>query len=880
MFYIQRLFILCGLLFIVLCPMALAGSDTTGFHSEGSDTFQATLLGNVLTLTLPTAKPGDHDVKISCQTLGNLPLASINRHIKSTSAGVVLTDKVAVDPGVYKFTGQIDGQNLDPITLYVPGVRRDHGDLFINGQPFSGFVWSWWPLSQIPGTDSKDTTLNQYSAQNMLRPKELGGFGFNCAFIDPTQLKTTDFASLAKVGGHVCIGVCTWTGIKAFGPKTWNTGVKLDPIILSDGTVAAGGGGCFESKHNRDIFVHDLQCFKDTFGNPESLLGFYCFESGPDMPWANRNLYTDYSDASKNAFRTWLAQRYGSLAAFNKKHHKNFNDFSQVQPPKNPDDVTAQNFDPSYWNDWIDFRYWAMADFQRWAKEQIKNIFGPDKMLVTIEGLLASSATNDSNVTGCNSFCAIDERLRAKTTDFIGVEGTYDYSPTDVRILRHATDFNHIGLPDIAIVMDYYNYSWQPSQSYGERAEIPRLRLVDILGAGGSGGILEHTGEWTIRAEQNEMLQKGTADPKSDIARPGQANIEATHVTLDNLRGYGMIGEINALRNRYPALFTHAHTPVDVYESIPIPQLHYDSRFRQDARWWDLLVSGFQTAMQRSQIAPGIFYSDELIPSDATTLMVPLGERTSEAFLFELRGAIANGAKAYIEGTAIFDEFGRPRNFPLADMVGATLGGAPTGSQGQKYTRLNLSNGQTIDCMRPCNLQNVKSEILGRFADGTPALVRNHFGKGEVIFSPSLIGAAAGEEEWKNAIYKLNYPEGSRKFYQQALLSFCDPTVTVHGALSPQDLRTGILVKDKSTVLMASNWSANTQSFTLDLRGNYTVAYDLRNQQWINVKNNNGHITLPMQCGGYDWSAIALGHDKTSLQSVLNTPAVQFKILN
>lgn len=821
-----------------------------GSGSEGSarGALAADVAGDALTLHLTGAfAAGSHSIRLAYfNDLDSAPLGSGTFQGVVSGSGIALSAAIKATPGVYRINAAVDGAPSGETVVYIPGVERNRGDLSIDGQPFSAFGWAWRDFDYIFKKEGgKFANINLL---NLLRPVPAGGFGFNCVFTDDSwRLKPKDFDYVAQVGGHVCALTLIWAGLNPWGPADWNTGVQVDPIILSDGTKTKFGS--FDSQHNRDTFVRDLKLFKGIYGSPPSLLGFYMFESTPDMPWDNRSLYSDYSPAAKDHFRHWLAGRYGSVAAFNAKRGAHLASFAEAEPPLSPDDVAAKGYDSGYWNDWIDFRYWSMADFLGWARSQIKALFGPDKMLIAIEGLTSSYASNDQNVTGANSQFAIDERLRARAADAIGVEGTYDYMPNHTRILRRAADFHGDGLPDIPILMDYYNYSWQPKEMYAEPADVPKLRFVDELGAGANGGLLEHTGNWLVRWEEN-----------------------APHMTDDMLDGFRQIGQVNEVRSRFPMLFAQARTPHDISVVIPVWQLRYDPRYRKQARYGDHTEAAFQHALQRSQRAIQVLYADEPLPTPAGALMVPTGYRISLDFVQRLKNAVEGGANVYLEGAPTMDEEGHPIANPLEELTGATVEPETAG----EFTSMD---GAVLKCNEARKLSGVTGEVLARFADGGVAVERHQLGRGQVIYCPSLVGSAGAQAGWTNAIFEINFPEAYRTYYQKIAGMLNTPIASIFGAASPSDIRVHLLQTKNATLVLVTNWSPTAQGFTLRLNFTAGVAADLRVRKPLSLGGaGTGGSTLQVHLAGHDWVAIALSDSPEAMGEALKDPGASFAL--
>jgi len=809
--------------------------------------FSAAVNGATLTLRLTGAfSAAPHTVRLSYfSALNGAPLGSGTFQAAAAGGVIALAPPFKAAPGVYRIEAAVDGLPFASAPLFIPGVERVGGDLYIDGQPFSGFFWTWRPLDYVIRRDGgRYSNLN---VANLMRPVAAGGFGFNCIFTDNLWLlKPGDFAYLDKVGGHVCVQTTAWAGLRAWGPASWNAGFNLDPIILSNGSATPFAS--FDSAKNRANFVHDLQCFKKEFGNPASLLGFYMFESTPDMPWATNSLYSDYSPPSKARFRQWLSTRFGSIARFNALRHAHLPSFDAVEPPATPQDCAARGFDPAFWNDWIDFRYWDMADFLGWARGQIQALFGADKMLITVEGLTSSYTGNDSNVTGANSYCAIDERQRARQTDAIGVEGDSDYMPNHVRVLRRATDFNRDGLPDIPILMDYFNYSFHPEE-YGEPADIPHLRFVDELGEGATGGILEHTGEWLVRWEEN-----------------------APHSTVQWLDGFRRIGLINEVRSRYPGLFAQARVPHDISVVIPVWQMRYEAGYRGEARLGELDAEAFQHGLQRSQREIQMLYADEPLPPRENALMVPIGYRTSLDFVRRLEAAVKQGARVYIEGVPLRDESGHTIPFPLGELVGATV--AP-----EYLTDFNSPCGGALHSLVAWKLENVEDdEVLARFADGAPAIVRHRYFKGEVIYCPSPVGIDATWSAWHGADWQVNFPEAARAYYAGIASMLSHPIATLSGAAAPSELRVHILDGPHTRLVLITNWSTTAQDFRLQLQPPAGVAADLRARKLLAITPSPGQTAMQLHIEAHDWAAIALAPTPAALEAGMEDARASFEV--
>ncbi len=76
--------------------------------------------------------------------------------------------------------------------------------------------------------------------------------------------------------------------------------------------------------------------------------------------------YVCYCDLSRDLFRAWLKDKFGSIQKLNAAWNTPFNDFADVQLPdyrrRDPNDARRY--------DWLDFNLWRFTDFMKWAKAQ------------------------------------------------------------------------------------------------------------------------------------------------------------------------------------------------------------------------------------------------------------------------------------------------------------------------------------------------------------------------------------------------------------------------------------------------------------------------------------------------------------------------------
>ncbi|MFZ0759053.1 MAG: hypothetical protein WAM69_03805 [Candidatus Sulfotelmatobacter sp.] len=128
------------------------------------------------------------------------------------------------------------------------------------------------------------------------------------------------------------------------------------------------------------------------------------------------------------------------------------------------------------------------------------------------------------------------------------------------------------------------------------------------------------------------------------------------------------------------------------------------------------------------------------------------------------------------------------------------------------------------------------STILARFADGSPAIVKNSEGKGSAV----LIGSFSAL-----AYYREHDPNIKRFFLSLAQAAGVSPEVAVSGTdVSGIEVRR--LVRAEQQVILVFNHARNGADLTLAVRVPWTIreARELENDQPVSYQNNAGQTTF------------------------------------
>ncbi len=137
--------------------------------------------------------------------------------------------------------------------------------------------------------------------------------------------------------------------------------------------------------------------------------------------------------------------------------------------------------------------------------------------------------------------------------------------------------------------------------------------------------------------------------------------------------------------------------------------------------------------------------------------MLRLGNRISAATIERLEKLARAGAKIYIEGTPTADETGKAASWRLTTLVGADVTAMPTRRTTMvlddiwvfgtgRGTRVPVEQSFSVQLQAPSMakqagvkkgvLTEVGPRIVATLEDGSPGVVINSLGKGEVIWMP------------------------------------------------------------------------------------------------------------------------------------------------
>ncbi len=271
------------------------------------------------------------------------------------------------------------------------------------------------------------------------------------------------------------------------------------------------------------------------------------------------------------------------------------------------------------------------------------------------------------------------------------------------------------------------------------------------------------------------------------------------------------------------------------------------------------------------------------------SLMVALGQRVSNETIERLRAAAKAGNRVYIEGAPMQDENSKETGWRLGSLVGGDIAKGDVSAsnslssmtlqdgwmfgteRGTKIPvsaafRVMLNNGSVAPRTKDQKGLDIllKPRVAAVLDDGSPALIINPVGKGEVIWMPfALQGNAAQRREWYQAVSNYIEPSLVTLRAKDASSSASTNAANVHLALRRSTggtLLLGLFNDSAETV----NLSATVETFA-------GVALDLRSERELPLTTRGNESTVNVSISANSWSAIAFAVDRKTLDTERDT---------
>jgi hypothetical protein len=314
------------------------------------------------------------------------------------------------------------------------------------------------------------------------------------------------------------------------------------------------------------------------------------------------------------------------------------------------------------------------------------------------------------------------------------------------------------------------------------------------------------------------------------------------------------------------------------------------------------------------------------------SLMLWFGSgRVSNATVEKLRAVANAGARIYLEGAPLLDESGKPTPWRMNTLVGADvtpLDQDALKDPGERSASITLQDGWMFGTLRGRRVPVLQSvsvklrenkagsgaikeqrgrdvltgpRVAATLADGSPALIINPVGKGEIIWAPHTIvpdlsgprlipgeypHSRVGSVDASTPSEEVLNVDRSRmqERYYAAVSSYLQPSlVSVRGtnlqAAGAEAVRMALRRSPKGTLLLALfNASSRPAEVAAAVEGVAEVALDLATEQELPVSSRGfqgeARVTIPAR----GWKLIAFAATRKALDEERNAPRLQARL--
>ena len=440
------------------------------------------------------------------------------------------------------------------------------------------------------------------------------------------------------------------------------------------------------------------------------------------------NGLADYSKHTMRLYRDWLKKRYGHIAKLNQLYGSKFEDFSEVEPPRQFNGPAAD------WFDWMEFRRYSVAEYFSEAYRLLKPHL-PDTPLtpkpINFDYFTVSTAT--------------DPWLFRDACDLYGYD-LYPFQREGYLDPVMSLDFHRTQVGDKALKFLESNFEFRRvNQTEKTAADMHLLYMPAFLH--GLKGVYfycwhqpwttGHRGFW-LREGDGVLTPQGrgaaqvakAAQTLSPVLMTGRVLPAATAVYFpwEEISQTPNVAPVSALRGAYK-LMTQLHYPVDIISHHNISEGEL-SRYK--------------------------------------VLLLPLSRHLRPEVAREIVKFVRSGGILVAEYQAgKYDEFHRE-----TDSLRSILGGKSLGTTDELQS-FDTENAKGIRLYAPITKEspfgwqhrpNVApidraekiaaandAKILARFPDGSPAVTERAVGKGKVLYL-----AGTFFNSYRNYFYTLN----------------------------------------------------------------------------------------------------------------------------
>ncbi len=612
-------------------------------------------------------------------------------------------------------------------------------------------------------------------------------------------------------------------------------------------TSQAAPGYCIDDPDVRNAIVNFLEALSREANKSTALYGWDVWSEPHVINWADfPYLYNPefcYCRYSQSRFREWLKQNYGTLEAINAAWYRRFESWDQVQPPRFS---TILSF-----TDYLDWRAFITDKLAGDLKTRVDAIRSADHA----HAITSHAAVPGLFTSPTDGYGEPDDWKMAENADFFG---TSLYP-------KHAASTRPWPYRMIAAGLDFTRSS---GHSFGKGFWIGELQAGQgVTGMRIAEPVDSHDEQFWLW----QVLSHGAREISIYAWYPMSSGYESN--------GYGLINLDGTLTPRSQAAGKVARqiesNGRDLLESTPAPAevaiLYNRLSYMVGGAQPSLSKLGNATRDSLEGVHRAFF--EKQIPVDFVHTMDIVGDKLGQyKILFMpypvmLSRDVVEGIVRYIKngGTVVAearlawnDERGFSSNEVPGQGLATVFGARERVIRPVEKPEIVVEPAAGLPRVSPGTRAFAEafqeeleplpgSRILARFADGAPAVVENHYGKGKAILVGSFLGLAYQRQKDDAAAREL-------------MLGFArgagvEPEVAVSGS-NTTEVEVRRLVSDNVQFLFAFNHSPQPAEATIAIKMPWAVreARSINEEQKVSLGESQGRVVLKKALtGGEIW---------------------------
>ena len=603
------------------------------------------------------------------------------------------------------------------------------------------------------------------------------------------------------------------------------SGTVWTPHQQADAATGGWPGLCLDSEPHRKTIENFIRAFTEHYKGNTNITAFDVFHEPTEEPsqqyyqneW--RELVYCYCEHSKEKFRSWLKEKYGTLENLNDTWTRQYQNWAQVEPPRSVGIYTD-------WLDWKYFRSDAQADAMKFLSDTVKKydenrctvvhtaIYETGHPVVTSNDHYKLAGTTD--MLGSSMYDFINPEITAFVCDllrsaggngpyWIGETGT-GAGPMYVFIGERSEDSFCFSIPITGAEIKRQTWGQIARGAkgilfWGWRPELSTVETISL-------GFTERNGEPTERCQALKEFHQVFEPYKEKIAKAMAPKSQA------------------AILYNLDSIFTEGLISLGLSGSCMIRK---QNRYYKDSL---SLMGAYKLCMQ-NQIQPDFVSKEQVLSGELDKyqiLLLPYSINLSSDMAKEIEKFVSNGGKVISDGLC---------GYFTDKALGAEI--CPAGGLDQVFGLHVRSDYRTINeediilegrryehtakVIAEKLVLHENAEAVATLADGLPIMTKSAYGKGKTVYLGTLFFA--------NAMW--NYSADTNRLFKKALdMAGYHSQILLKGPREEQNIEVRILEQEEDKFVFVINHESEHTGFSLslDLEWEAEVTDMVTKEQW------------------------------------------------